>query len=307
MNRLLLPFLVLGLVLLVPAMHAQNESFEVASVKPSNPVQTGPLANLPMVLPALDRVTAQNVTLRLLVMTAYQKQPYEVIGGPQWQNSDKFDINAKAAGARSTDQLLGMLQRLLADRFKLKVHTEQREVPIYALVVARDDGRLGAKLKPSADICPDLKEMQQKALEGLAKGGGIAGLIAAGAQPNQDGPCSFSGFQPPTPGSIGLRARGQQLSTLTQLLTQFVGRPVVDKTGLTGGYDFEFAIDLRTLMRMTSDMGVNVPGLEAALAQLPEGPSLMTQLQEELGLKLDSQRGPGDVLVIDSAELPTPD
>jgi uncharacterized protein (TIGR03435 family) len=288
-------------------MHAQNESFEVASVKPSNPDQTGPLANLPMVLPALDRVTAQNVTLRLLVMTAYQKQPYEVIGGPPWQNSDKFDINAKAAGARSTDQLLGMLQRLLADRFTLKVHTEQREVPIYALVVARDDGKLGAKLKPSADTCPDLKEMQQKALEDLAKGGGIAGLIAAGAQANQGGPCSVSGFQPATPGAVGLRVRGQTISMLSMLITQFVGRPVVDKTGLTGAYDFEFAIDLRSLLQQASAVGVNVPGVEAALAKLPEGPSLMTQLQEELGLKLESQRGPGDVLVIDSAELPTPD
>lgn len=305
MKRLLVPCL--GLVLLVPALHAQSEPFEVASVKPSSPAQAGPLANLPMVLPALDRVTAQNVTLRLLVMTAYQKQPYEVVGGPQWQNSDKFDINAKAAGARSTDQLLGMLQTLLADRFKLRVHTEQREVPIYALVVARDDRRLGAKLKPSADTCPDLKEMQQKALEDLAKGGGIAGLIAAGAQPNQGGPCSVSGFQPATPGAIGLRVRGQTMSMLTMLVTQFVGRPVVDKTGLTGAYDFEFAIDLRSLLQQASFLGVNVPGVEAALAKLPEGPSLMTQLEEELGLKLESQRGPGDVLVIDSAELPTPD
>ena len=305
MKRLLVPCL--GLVLLVPALLAQSEPFEVASVKPSSPAQAGPLANLPMVLPALDRVTAQNVTLRLLVMTAYQKQPYEVVGGPQWQNSDKFDINAKAAGARSTDQLLGMLQTLLADRFKLRVHTEQREVPIYALVVARDDRRLGAKLKPSADTCPDLKEMQQKALEDLAKGGGIAGLIAAGAQPNQGGPCSVSGFQPATPGAIGLRVRGQTMSMLTMLVTQFVGRPVVDKTGLTGAYDFEFAIDLRSLLQQASFLGVNVPGVEAALAKLPEGPSLMTQLEEELGLKLESQRGPGDVLVIDSAELPTPD
>ena len=302
----LLP-LCLGLFLLVLPLRAQNESFEVASIKPSNPNQTGPLANLPMVLPALDRVTAQNVTLRLLVMTAYQKQPYEVAGGPQWQNADKFDINARTAGAKSTDQLLGMLQTLLIDRFKLKVHTEKREVPIYALVVARSDGKLGAKLKASAEKCPDLKEQQQKALEGLAKGGGIAGLLAAGAQPNADGPCSFSGFQPPTPGSIGIRARGQQLSTLTQLLTQFAGRPVVDKTGLTGNFDFEFAIDLRTLLQMSASLGVTVPGIEEALAKLPEGPSLMTQLQEELGLKLDSQRGPGDVLVIDSAELPTPD
>lgn len=94
------------------------------------------------------------------------------------------------------------------------------------------------------------------------------------------------------------------MSTLTLLLTQFTGRPVVDKTGLTGLYDFDLTIDLRTLMNLYADMGINVPPLPAGV---PEGPSLMTQLQEELGLKLDSQRGPGEVLVIDSAERLTPD
>ena len=306
MNKLL-P-LTFGVLLFVLPLRAQNESFEVASVKPSNPDPGGgPLAGIPMVLPVLDRLTAQNVTLRLLVMSAYQKQPYEVFGGPEWQNSDKFDINARAAGAKTTDQLFGMLQTLLADRFKLKVHTEKREVPIYALVVARNDGRLGPKIKPSPDKCPDIKEQQQKALEEFAKGG-LASLAAiAAAQAGESAPCSFSGFQPPTPGAIGMRARGQTIATLTMLLTQFVGRPVVDRTGLSGAYDFELALDLRSLMRTAVDMGVNIPGMEAALAKLPEGPSMMTQLQEELGLRLDSQRGPGDVLVIDSAERPGPD
>ena len=88
------------------------------------------------------------------------------------------------------------------------------------------------------------------------------------------------------------------------MLTQLTGRPVVDKTGLTGLYDYEFVIDLQTLLRIYSELGINVPGLPA---HLPERPSLMTSLQEDLGLKLDSQRGPGEVLVIDSAEPPTPD
>ena len=305
MKKLLL--LTLGVLLLVLPLRAQNESFEVASVKPSNPDPAGgPIAAIPMVLPVLDRLTAQNATLRILVMSAYQKQAYEVVGGPEWQNADKFDINARAAGAKTPDQLFGMLQTLLADRFKLKVHIEKREVPSYALVVARNDGRLGPKMKPSADKCPDIKEQQQKALEDFAKGG-IASLAAMAGQAGEATPCSFSGFQPATPGAIGMRARGQTVSTLTMLLTQFVGRPVVDKTGLSGAYDFELALDLRSLLRSASDLGVNIPGVEAALAKLPEGPSMMTQVQEELGLRLDSQRGPGDVLVIDSAEKPTPD
>ena len=101
-----------------------------------------------------------------------------------------------------------------------------------------------------------------------------------------------------------MKASGQTLSTLTLLLTQFTGRPVVDKTGLTGLYDFEMTIGMQTLMQMYAELGLNVPPLPQGL---PEGPSLMTLLQEDLGLKLDSQRGPGEVLVVDSAERPTPD
>jgi uncharacterized protein (TIGR03435 family) len=200
--------------------------------------------------------------------------------------------------------MLGMLQTLLADRFKLKVHIETREVPTYALVVAREDGKLGEKLKPSAETCPDFKVQQQQQLEALAKGG-LGGLAAMAPKPGETRPCSFSTLpaNPQAPGSIGLKASGQAMSTLTLVLTQLTGRPVVDRTGLSGLYDFEFRIDFQTLMRIYSELGVNVPTPQG----LPEGPSLMTQLQEELGLKLDSQRGPGEVLVIDSAERPTPD
>ena len=286
----------------IPVAAQQSSGFEVASVKPSNPNPSGPLGAAPMVLPALGRLTAMNVTLRMLVMAAYQKQPFQIVGGPEWQTADKFDINAKAEDASlSTDQMLGLLQTLLVDRFKLKVHTETRDVPIYALVVSRGDGKLGEKLKPSADNCPDFKIQQQQQLETLAKGG-IAALAAMMPKPGESRPCSFAPL-PPVPGSIGFKASGQSLSTLTLLLTQFTGRPVVDKTGLSGLYDFEIRIDIQTLMRLYSELGVPVPPAQG----LPEGPSLMTQLQEDLGLKLDSQRGPGEVLVIDSAERPTPD
>jgi len=283
---------------------AQSRSFEVASVKPSNPNPTGPLGALPMVLPALGRLSAQNVTLRLLVVAAYQKQPYEVVGGPPWQNADKFDINARAEDpAASPEQLLEMLKTLLADRFKLKLHTETREVPIYALVVARNDRKLGPKMKPSADVCPDLKAQQQQQLETFAKGG-LQALVAAAPKPGETRPCSFGSFATGTM-AIGLKATGQPMSTLALLLTQLMGRPVVDKTQLTGGYDFDLTLDIATLLRMASEAGLNVPA--QLPAGIPEGPSMMTVLQEDLGLKLDSQRGPGEVLVIDSAELPTPD
>jgi uncharacterized protein (TIGR03435 family) len=281
---------------------AQNASFEVASIKPSNPNPTGPLGATPYVLPALGRLTAQNVTLRILVMAAYQKQPFQIVGGPPWINADKYDINAKAVdGTLTTDQMLALLKTLLADRFKLKLHTETRDVPIYALVLARSDGKFGGKLKPSADACPDYKVQQQQQLEAIAKGG-LQALAAAAAKGDQ--PCSFSNVPQATPGAIGIKARGQSIELMTMLLTQLMGRPVVDKTGLKGLYDFELTIDLQTLMRIYSELGVNLPGLPA---NIPEGPSIMTTLQEDLGLKLDAQRGPGEVLVIDSAEPPTHD
>ena len=281
---------------------AQTPAFDVASIKPSNPNPTGPLGATPYVLPALGRLTTQNTTLRILVMAAYQKQPFQIIGGPAWFNADKFDINAKAAdGSLTTDQMLGLLKTLLADRFKLKLHTETRDVPIYALVLARSDGKLGPKMKVSTDNCPDYKVQQQQQLEAIAKGG-IGALATAASKPDE--PCSISGIPQATPGAIGMKLRGQTMELLTLLLTQLTGRPVVDKTGLKGLYDYEVTIDLQTLMRIYADLGVNIPGLPA---NLPEGPSLMTTLQEDLGLKLDPQRGPGEVLVIDSAELPTPD
>ncbi len=300
-----LPYASLAIVLVCAvALGAQSKSFDVASIKPSDPNPTGPLGTTPYVLPALGRLTTQNTTLRILVMAAYQKQPFQIVGGPPWFNSNKFDINAKAEdGSLTTDQMLELLKTLLADRFKLKLHTETRDVPIYALVLAHSDGRFGSKMKASTDACPDYKVQQQQQLEAIAKGG--IGALAASARPGETAPCSFGGAQiPGGSGAIALKARGQGIEILTLLLTQLSGRPVVDKTGLKGLFDYELTIDLQTLVRIYSELGINVPGLPA---NLPEGPSLMTSLQEDLGLKLDAQRGPGEVLVIDSAELPMPD
>ena len=299
----LLCLVIAGALAFMRPVGAQSGAFEVASVKPSNPNSGGPLGGVPMLLPALGRLTAQNVTLRMMVMAAYQKQPFQIVGGPPWQNADKFDVNARATDATlTTDEMLGLLKTLLADRFKLKVHTETRDVPIYELVVARGDGKLGAKLKPSADDCPDFKVQQQQQLEAIAKGG-LGALAGMRPNPGETRPCSFNPLPGAAPGAIGMKASGQSMTTLSLILTQLTGRPVVDKTGLSGLYDFDLIIDMQTLMRVYSELGVNLP----VPANLPEGPSLMTMLQEDLGLELESGRGPGEVLVMDSAEMPTPD
>ena len=309
MKRILPSLCVLAVIVAAsPASPAQAPAavpvgrFEVASIKPSNPNPASFQASLPLIVPAYGRLQAQNMTLRLLIVAAYQKQSFQLLGGPAWLNTTKFDVDARAGDPKtSTTGLLDMLQRLLADRFKLRVHAETRQVPIYALMLARS-GRLGPQLKPSAANCPGYKEQQQKMLEAIARGG-IGGLTAMMSKPGESRACGISPAATKSAG-VGIKLTGMPIVMLTEMLTQLVGRPVVDKTGLNGLYDYEITIDAPTVIRMYAELGVNLP---SAAASLPQEPSLMTNLQETLGLKLDAQRGPGQVLLVDSAAPPTPD
>jgi uncharacterized protein (TIGR03435 family) len=282
-----------------------SPAFEVASVKLSDPNATGPLGQIPMIMPqGTGRLSATNVPLRLLIRMVYQVQDFQIVGGPSWQMSQRFDIVAKAEDGAATDtqQLMPMLKSLLADRFKLKTHTETREMPISTLVVARSDGKLGPNLKPSTADCTNARAEQQKRAEAILKGGPGA-LANALPKPGETMTCMMM----PMGGAegFGLRASGQPMTMLVQLLTQATGKIVQDKTGLTGLYDFELRFDPEVLMRMASQVGVNLP---PGVAPPPsDSPSLLTALREQLGLKVDSDKGPVDVLVIDSAEMPTPD
>jgi bla regulator protein blaR1 len=300
----------------------KDPTFDVASIKLSDPNNTSPLAMIPMVLPqGPGRLSATNVPLRLLVRMAYQVQDFQIVGGPSWQLSQKFDIVAKADDAKAADttQLMPMLKGLLVDRFKLKAHMETREMPIESLVIARSDGKLGPNLRPSTSDCKSAQaqEEQQKrsqaALSAL-KGnpGALAGVLP---KPGEIVPCSMmpmiggvpgaAGANGGGPPSFGMRGNGQSLNVLVQLLMQGTGKIVQDKTGLMGLYDFELSFDPEVLLRAASQLGLNVP----LPANMPpsDNPSLLTALREQLGLKLDSTRGPVDVLVIDSAEMPMPD
>lgn len=269
--------------------------FEVASVKPN---KSGDGRVMIGVQPG-GRFTATNVPLRLLIRNAYQLQDFQIIGAPDWLSSDRFDIAAKAEnddagdpfraekqGEPSRGQL--MLRALLAERFKLVAHNENREMPIFALVLARGDGKLGPQLQKSTTDC--------EAIMAAGRGRG------RGAQP------------PPGPAQLGDRvpcgiriAPGNMAvggSTLTQFansLGMFVGRVVVDRTGLSGAYDFN--------LTWTPDQMANrPPGAPEPLVNGvpvdPNGPSIFTAVQEQLGLKLDSQKGPIAVLVIDRVEHP---
>lgn len=289
-----------------PAAAATGASFEVASVKPSNPDPGNPMSMIPMAMPQPGgRFTATNLPLKLLIRLAFEVQDFQIVGGPPSLMASKFDITAKAPGGTTLGQkeLMPLVRNLLIDRFKLKTHTEQREMPVYDLVIARSDGRLGPELKPSKSDCSNADELNAQRAEAVAKGD----FAAIMPKPGQVIPCAIAPAMGSTPGNIGLHADGQELKTLTDLLTQMTGRVVRDKTGLTGRFDFDMKLDMQALMAMAAQAGLSIPG--AASANLPQsdGASVMTALQEQLGLKLESTRAPIDVLVIDSAEMPTRD
>ena len=296
-----------------PAQPAAPTGFEVTSVKPSDPNAPGPFGSVPMVLPqGAGGLRATNMPLRLLVRMAYGVQDFQIVGGPSWQTSSKFDITAKApeGTTTSTENLLPLVKTLLADRFKLKTHMETRDLPTYLLEVARSDGKLGPDIKPSTSDCSGAAEAQKKLAESLLKGGPAA-IASMLPKPGETVKCGLGpAFNPANPAAgFGLRADGQPIAQLTNLLTLFTGRTVIDKTGLNGLFDWELRFDPQVMLAaLAQQTGINIPAPGAnADTVFADSPSLMTALQEQLGLKLDSQRGPVEVLVIDSAELPEPD
>ena len=272
---------------------AGHPVFEVASVKANKSGDN----RIGIGFPPGGRFRATNAPLRELIAIAYgTPQPlpaFQISGGPKWIESERFDIVAKAAGDPRPgpdgppSQMVVMLQGLLAERFHLVVHRETKEMPIYALVLARSDGKLGAQLRPTATDCAALMASMR------ARGG-----PPAPPAPGEPVPCGMRMF----PGK--LVAGSSSMAQLTNVLARFVSRTVVDRTGLTGNYD----LDLQwTPDQMPQGRGDPPPGAPPLPAIDPNGPSLFTALQEQLGVKLESIKGPVDVLVIDHAEQPTED
>lgn len=293
-------------LLVAAASVAAAQTFEVASIKVSNPDPSNPLSQIPMAMPQPGgRFTTTNLPLRLLIGMAHELPDFRVIGGPQALLQTKYDITAKAPGGATlgTKELLPMVKALLADRFQLKTRIEQREMPLYDLVIARSDGRLGPELKPSKSDCSKADELNAQRAAAVAKGD----LSAVLPKPGEFLSCTVAPNLAGGPTNISLHGDGQEIKVLTELITQFTGRFVRDKTGLTGRYDFDMKLDLQALLAMASKMGLNIPAGAAAALPPSDGSSMMTALNEQLGLKLESARGPVDVLVIESVSAPTPD
>ena len=254
------------------AADADHPTFETASVKLDKSKE--PRVGIRIQPGGL--YTATNVTLRLLIQNAYRVQSFQVSGGPDWVGSDPYDIVAKAGANPMPGQIPLMMQALLADRFKLTVHRETKEVPVYALVMAKTGGKAGPQLR-QADCTP-------------APPPSTCGSIRVG------------------PGVLS--AQGITMAQLVTFLSGQASRVVIDRTGLTGNVDVDltWAPD-PSLGGGLPGLGPLPPGPAAAEAPRPpsDAPSLFTAIQEQLGLRMDSTRGPVDVLVIDRVEHPTED
>jgi uncharacterized protein (TIGR03435 family) len=267
-----------------------SPKFEVASVRPNTSGDDGMSSKI---LPG-GRYEAINRPPRLLIMHSYGLQPQQLVGAPDWISSERFDIVAKAEGEfgppesrdGSPSRLQLMIRSLLEERFKLKVHREPREVPIYSLVLVRADGRLGKGLTVSTVDCEALAAARRS-------GGAPPDVLAPGERP-QCGARVLAGE---------LLAGGQPLLELVSLLSGTVGRSVVDRTGLTGRYDIHLKWTPDFVRQRAPGDTVRLNGVEFD----PSGPSIFTALQEQLGLKLESERGTVEALVIDHIERPSPD
>jgi uncharacterized protein (TIGR03435 family) len=273
--------------------------FEVASVKPSPP-PTGNAVMRRIDGPDPGMVSYGNATLKMLIARAYNVKDYQ-IGGPDWIDSLGFDVAAKVPAGAAADQVPLMLQSLLAERFKLALHRESKTLNVYALIVGKDG--------------PKLKETDPAQLT-VDPGRALAG----GSPPPPPGP---GRGLPPGPGVRMTMSPngGRQLSghmtmdQLTNMMSFFMDRPVLDLTGLKGTYDVDLTFMPDDRDQMQSRMGpgmMTAPPPGAGDSHSPDAVSdatagsIFSAVQESLGLKLDPRKSPAEILVIDHAEkVPT--
>jgi len=271
-----LPKALVFIVLSFQQPAATRPSFEVATVKSG---ASGDNRIAILAQPG-GRFVATNATLKMLMGTAWRVRDFQISGGPGWAGTDRWNIEAKAeAGSippptgppdpTVVPPLMLMLQSLIEDRFQLKMHRETKELPVYEIVVARG----GPKIKPSEDQSPP-----------------------SPGQPQRGGPMPRGSMRM---GRGDLEANGVPVSNFILGLSQQLGRPVIDKTGLKGLYDFK--------LQWTPEFGQGpiVPGGPEPPPPPADGPSIFTAIQEQLGLRLESTKGPVEVLVIDSVQKPS--
>jgi len=286
----------------LPAQETQaaRPQFEVASLKPNNgcgntPIRSGNLA------PSPGRLEMPCITLQGLMQTAYgtfgngvsvNREVLHVEGLPAWARSEFYSLSAKGDGPVRTEMLAGpILQAFLEERFQLKMHRETREMPVYALTVGK--GGIKPARLPEGGCTPiDLTHPPRPQAPGEPPPN-LCGLLMTGPVAN---------------GGIMMELRGSTTKQLAQTLSGRLDRPVVDKTEIAGLYTFhlEFAPD-------PGMPGFQVPRPEPGAAGAGSNPApadtalptIFTALQEQLGLKLTSEKGPVQYLIIDHVEKPS--
>jgi uncharacterized protein (TIGR03435 family) len=235
------------------------------------------------------RLDLVGAPLRMVVALVFPLGQGRVFGWPDGIDAERYTISAKMPDGASLAARQVAIRNLLKDRFKLVTHQETRELPVYNLVLARSDGRLGPGLKQSSAEC---QAAAREWGEAIRRG------TPAQAPPAAVGQCVSS---QPGIGTMGFN--GQSIGSFVTVLPQFVGRQVIDRTGLTGIYDLT--------LKWTPEpvVGTTVLGLPPAPPPPadPNTPDIFTALQEQLGLKLENGRGPVEVIVIDRLEKPTLD
>jgi len=303
MRHLVSVLMIVGVLSKPITTSAQNEplKFEVTSVKPNTTARGGTGD-----MPPNGRVNFVGVTFRMLMRTSYGVQDYQIIGGPAWLAVDRFDVQAGPPSSYQPQRLTRcfdancpltpvqiMMQGLLADRFALKVHRETRELPVYDLTIAKN----GFKLKEVPEPSPAGPDSSPPPLPPPPP---------LGTAP----PTTASAMPTPPPGiamifPMGFAASGLEFRGLVRILEGILGRPVIDKTGIRGFYDFKLVFSREGIpnngpapLPGATDGG---PGLNAPDPR----PSIFTALQEEFGLKLESGKGSVEVLMIDSVQHPT--
>lgn len=235
-------------------------TFEVASVKPSAPGGRGGLIR-PM--PGNTTYHAEGVPLRLIMTVAYTVTDRQIVGGPAWIATDRFDIEAKAARPRTNDELHIMLQHLLEERFHMKLRHEMREEPVYAMVVNKGGAKMPVHDPEDKDYPPF--------------GGGLVRSPDGGVCP-------------------GINGTNVTMDYFAFYLSRRTDRKVLDRTGLPGRYD----VNLQYLPDgVKLGEGDNTPTVSTGCTDL------FSAMPKQLGLKLESTKGPVDFLVIEHVEKPT--
>jgi uncharacterized protein (TIGR03435 family) len=268
---------------------AARRRFEVTSIKRANAKQRQPSLNI---LPG-GRLNTTGTSLRRLIMFAYDLSPNQLSGTSGWMDSERYDVvakppegvivgavgnqvqstkaNGKASswteltpGSEGAREIREMVQALLSERFQLKVHRQTKELPSYALVMAKNGPKLTEAKNPNS-------------LQLSSRG---------------KGETTFQGVP---------------MSFLATQLTRMTDRTVLDRTGLTGSYDFTLNWTPGEKQKKTSKVKAGGGGKGASTTDQASGPSVFTALEKQIGLKLQSTKGPVEVLVVDHAQKPTED